>query len=446
MRQIIANSVFREVIKHKTRLLNEDFNILDQKICKIFTCEKPEQLYYIPKISGCKAKNIKAVASRGKLPLIYRKFNYKKKNVYNEKGKEETLNKIDDDDDNIDDGLKKKKDWLKTNREPKELVLKNWVDTMKIRKSSNYNTTDDFIQDWPILSEPIAAELIKHDFDDMKSSLKKELNATTLSKLINELCVVRKKNINETAKNYIEIIKKNNNNNIIIAHQIKLASYLLPPSAQIARGWKPSVAESEDSLMLLASTNDEVDQVIIDRANKLKEYKLTSQPIIVVVGESWTKITDFYTCIDGLKYKFDNLLEALDSLFCCFFVYDLKYPLESKTVCSVISKDLYGFTLNENLIKVNEVLIDLECLRSKQKPEVVTSTVQINNDNNESTSVNDDNDNTEGETSLPTKDGDSSTSPKETDVENDEPPRKRMKPFQFKKKSNTELLQRNKSK
>lgn len=51
-------------------LKNSDFEILDIKICEIFTCDSPEQVYYIPPVQGCKKANIKSQPSRGKLPQI----------------------------------------------------------------------------------------------------------------------------------------------------------------------------------------------------------------------------------------------------------------------------------------------------------------------------------------------------------------------------------------
>lgn len=110
-----------------------------------------------------------------------------------------------------------------------------------------------------------------------------------------------------------------------------------------------------------------MDAVVNTRVEKLKKYEISVQPLIVAVGDSWTNITDFYTCIDTIKYKHDHLIQALDSLFCAFFFYHLQFPPESKTICSVISDALYGIEQPKNSGAVNEVLIDLKNHRQQKE-------------------------------------------------------------------------------
>lgn len=95
---------------------------------------------------------------------------------------------------------------------------------------------------------------MKLDFDELRPTLGAQLKASTLDKLVDELCLIRSGCINEAARGDISIIKnENNNSDIIVAHQLLLLAHLIPPPAKVTRNWKPSVPECQDSLILLAA-------------------------------------------------------------------------------------------------------------------------------------------------------------------------------------------------
>lgn len=93
---------------------------------------------------------------------------------------------------------------------------------------------------------------MKIDFDVLRT---RQLDKTTFSNFVNDLCVERSSNINgKTARAYYDIIHdKNNKDDVIVAYQIRLLAYLIPPPGKVNKIWKPSIPECEDSLIVLAA-------------------------------------------------------------------------------------------------------------------------------------------------------------------------------------------------
>lgn len=74
-------------------------------------------------------------------------------------------------------------------------------------------------------------------------------------------------------------------------------------------------------------------------------------------GPQLTQIRNTYIVIDKIKCHFSSTLKGLDTLFKCFFAFNIEYPVESAYIWYVIQKVLYGIPIPEG--KVTGQIIDL---------------------------------------------------------------------------------------
>ncbi|KAE8749574.1 hypothetical protein FOCC_FOCC003562 [Frankliniella occidentalis] len=79
-----------------------------------------------------------------------------------------------------------------------------------------------------------------------------------------------------------------------------------------------------------------------ERAANCKQKGIRAQPIIIAVGKSLTKVTDYHLSIDSYIYKVNNCLEAIDACFKSFFALHAKYPTESEQLWLLIQRCVYG--------------------------------------------------------------------------------------------------------
>lgn len=84
-----------------------------------------------------------------------------------------------------------------------------------MRSAKNSKTTQSFLEEWPILTEPIGSRLMEIDFDVWRT---RQLNTTTFSDFVNDMCAIRSSRIKGTARDHIDIINdKNKSDDIIVA-------------------------------------------------------------------------------------------------------------------------------------------------------------------------------------------------------------------------------------
>jgi hypothetical protein len=73
--------------------------------------------------------------------------------------------------------------------------------------------------------------------------------------------------------------------------------------------------------------------------NNFKQFPV--QPYVIVVGASYETISEFYCVNDGLTYKCQSFLHALDLCFKLFFVLRLEYPSPCYFVWVFLEKIMY---------------------------------------------------------------------------------------------------------
>ncbi|KAK0158089.1 hypothetical protein PV327_011134, partial [Microctonus hyperodae] len=86
----------------------------------------------------------------------------------------------------------------------------------------------------------------------------------------------------------------------------------------------------------IATTQDKIEKRTADLSTSL-------QPYMIVVSKTFTNISDFYICMDRVRYKVDSALSALDILFKIFHVLDARYPPAREHLWILMERVVYKF-------------------------------------------------------------------------------------------------------
>lgn len=82
------------------------------------------------------------------------------------------------------------------------------------------------------------------------------------------------------------------------------------------------------------------------------ERKTTLQPFILAIGDSHNHVNYFMVYVDGIIYKFEDAITAVDTLFKLFMVHNIEYPKES-----FLQQGCYNiFTKYDSNLKKNKVI------------------------------------------------------------------------------------------
>ncbi|KAF7998459.1 hypothetical protein HCN44_010028, partial [Aphidius gifuensis] len=159
----------------------------------------------------------------------------------------------------------------------------------------------------------------------------------------------------------ILIVKKKLLGNILentkLVTQIKLFSYLLPPTGRGSPTDKTSVIDVYESIFIFVQPGDDaVQAALTKRQSELIKKKQKLQPIIVVIGD----FEEIRCCIYDIKWKLPNILSAFDILFKSFFTLDLNFPYQSLTHYEVLQRCIYGIESKPVDPKANTVINDLD--------------------------------------------------------------------------------------
>lgn len=118
---------------------------------------------------------------------------------------------------------------------------------------------------------------------------------------------------------------------------------------------KFSVADSQDSFAIIATTQQELDI----KLNLLKLQKNCIQPRLLIIG-SILDIKQIFVYFDDIKYPMCKILTAVDVLFKLFFVFNLEFPKESELFYTFLQVFFYELKTDKKFTKIftikNEIL------------------------------------------------------------------------------------------
>ncbi|KAK0071444.1 hypothetical protein PV325_012923, partial [Microctonus aethiopoides] len=302
---------------------NTDFEQIAQCIVEIFPTESLKT-YYIPPLSKADSRTKKSVPSSGKVPDKYRN---KRRHSTVMSGKvkirKTDMSQADSDDGDNDENVTQSIEWLKINREPWKDVEKHWQMTFCYRRKSIEKSeggkVDSLFEHWPILKQPNGYLLIEKDFFAMK------LTEVVITK---EIWNVFFERVQKACKSH-----ERDENAVLLLHLLALHDL--------------SDGRCDD----IATTQERIEK-------KSAESSTPLQPFIIVVGETWTSISEFYVCVDRVRYKVHSALSALNLLFQIYHVLDAGYPSASNHLWMLIQRSLYRFqTKHDKPISYVETIV-----------------------------------------------------------------------------------------
>lgn len=105
-----------------------------------------------------------------------------------------------------------------------------------------------------------------------------------------------------------------------------------------------------------------MDKEIAKLRQEAKVQKSTIQPCLIALGQNLFESKHFYTFCDGIMYKFNSIIAAVDICFKLFYVLNLEYPLKSHNAWMFFERNVYKMkTSSSNLLpKMIEFTQDFE--------------------------------------------------------------------------------------
>lgn len=123
-------------------------------------------------------------------------------------------------------------------------------------------------------------------------------------------------------------------------------SLLLSETGEKSLPWRPTRAEVTDGIVTLVPNSATVPDCIKTRVDKVGSKKLSVQPFLIAIGDSWSKVTHYHLHVtNGVSYVFTfeetHFRDVLEILYKTIWALGVRYPYESKANYNVIEKVLF---------------------------------------------------------------------------------------------------------
>lgn len=119
---------------------------------------------------------------------------------------------------------------------------------------------------------------------------------------------------------------------------------LVPPTAKFSRvvagkktPGKYTIKDSQNSFFLHGQTV----AACVEKIKNMTTEGAPIQPFILLVGDAINKPRHILVFVDGVKYMFNTVLEAVDICFKVFFIFELAYPTASQHIWQLIQQFFY---------------------------------------------------------------------------------------------------------
>jgi hypothetical protein len=121
---------------------------------------------------------------------------------------------------------------------------------------------------------------------------------------------------------------------------------------------KFTIPDSFMSMVILVKDITDFESTIERTAasqNKFVNYP--NQPYVIVIGESYEKINQCFCISDGIRYKAQSFIHALDLCFKLFYVLRLEYPTPSFFVWVFLEKFIYDMSETKKISSNVNILV-----------------------------------------------------------------------------------------
>lgn len=95
-------------------------------------------------------------------------------------------------------------------------------------------------------------------------------------------------------------------------------------------------------------TSTQANDLIKKEKKKLKKYKLSYQPRIILVGKDFNALESISISVDSHQYQAKSILEAIDHCYKLFYVLNIEYPRECQHTWLLLQKFLFNVWTEED--------------------------------------------------------------------------------------------------
>ncbi|KAL4705891.1 hypothetical protein ACJJTC_017473 [Scirpophaga incertulas] len=251
--------------------------------------------------------------------------------------------------------------WLQQNQHPWEEVVEKWRATASFRHEKEYDNVAHFIQEWSILNNPKAVQLIDEDFNILFPGRQDcfRQNWQPFCKKIFQLKAseIKSDDYKEDLLSSLNCLSIDEEK---IPTELALLVHTVPPKGRTCKKRKFSVRECLESIMIIVENPGDITKTVAEKKEEAHKQREPVQPYIILLG-SLQNIHHLYVVIDDIKYIFNSALHAFDTLFKSFQVFNAKYNKASDHIMLIIQRCIYKITTKyDNPVPYISDILDLE--------------------------------------------------------------------------------------
>lgn len=128
-----------------------------------------------------------------------------------------------------------------------------------------------------------------------------------------------------------------------------LHGYFVPTTKLVGITTKHTIRDSQEAFIFIGKCIQQVEEHI----QHLKKLKRNIQAFIFCIGENIFSFNEIFIYFDDIKYKFFNILRAVDICFKTFYLFNLQFPSEATMFYTFLESYFYQFKTLQTFPKVH---------------------------------------------------------------------------------------------
>ncbi|XP_031328116.1 uncharacterized protein LOC116159299 [Photinus pyralis] len=223
---------------------------------------------------------------------------------------------------------------------------------------------DQYFKQYPILRSPLSYHFFEIDFDNTYPN-KETVFYVKWPMVAKKIITFAKQKKDAYIKSLLDDYKAIQSDDLDEIFALRVLPLLFNTvnikTKKVGLHWRPSKIESLNGFIIFVKESSDVQSVLEERQRKLASFKLTTQPVPVVVCKQIDSIESCYVSINTELLKVDTLLKAVDITFKACHVLNAEYSKECDAAWTFLQKYIYDIhtKFDRNYISVNALMSDL---------------------------------------------------------------------------------------
>ncbi|KXJ71642.1 hypothetical protein RP20_CCG020066 [Aedes albopictus] len=252
--------------------------------------------------------------------------------------------------------------WLDLNAEPWDTAEEFWRRSFATRKLdlTNAKTAPEVLKKyWHLYSKALGYQLIEMDFRQLAIGDSEGLRKWSfiLPTLVAHLSRPYQDDLSKAIAEHLNSSSPTQDS--VICGVLMLLNHELQPT-KVMRNFKPSVRTAQQDVILFGITDEQVKAKLIEREAMYALYDIPIGPVLVFRGNDFRTLTGSYEVhYEGIVYRFDSAVRAIDVLVKFSTVFGLEYSKICRRVWLFICSFIYDLPVAEqyeSIIKLKRLL------------------------------------------------------------------------------------------